>query len=196
MKTCVVCGACKPASAFPPKRARCRECLRAEERAIIDASRRWIEEYARRWHRAAGTVVHAAVAFVEGPRYGRSRTVYRPLHFYYRARHDAIMAYGGYRCACCGEGDPRFLTLDHIHNGGAEHRRQVRSNHIFRWLRNRGYPPGFQVLCWNCNCGRYHNGGECPHDAQRRANGAGATGQHERSTRPRTRDIQFRRSFR
>ncbi len=24
-------------------------------------------------------------------------------------------------------------------------------------------PEGFQVLCWNCNLGKYYNGGVCPH---------------------------------
>jgi hypothetical protein len=27
-----------------------------------------------------------------------------------------------------------------------------------------GYPEGFQVLCMNCNWGRYRNGGVCPHE--------------------------------
>ncbi len=25
------------------------------------------------------------------------------------------------------------------------------------------FPPGFRVLCYNCNCGRNHNKGICPH---------------------------------
>jgi len=74
------------------------------------------------------------------------------------------MAYGGYRCACCGEGEPMFLTLDHINNGGSKQRRQLGAgSQIFVWLRKRGYPPGFQVLCSNCNLGRHRNGGTCPH---------------------------------
>jgi hypothetical protein len=37
-------------------------------------------------------------------------------------REDVIAAYGG-RCACCGEFERDFLTLDHVNNDGAEHRR-------------------------------------------------------------------------
>jgi hypothetical protein len=28
------------------------------------------------------------------------------------------------------------------------------------------YPPEYQVLCFNCNCGRALNGGRCPHEDQ------------------------------
>jgi len=102
--------------------------------------------------------------FLERPRRRRMRDTDGPPHSYYRLRHDAIMAYGGYRCACCGEGEPMFLTLDHINNDGTRHRREVGTNQkILRSLQASGYPPGFQVLCSNCNHGRHRNGGTCPH---------------------------------
>ncbi len=83
-------------------------------------------------------------------------------------RHEAIMAYGGYVCKCCGETEPKFMTLDHVLNNGAAHRRTMGNQNsarapVFKWLRDHGYPPGFQVLCWNCNSGRHFNGGICPH---------------------------------
>ena len=102
--------------------------------------------------------------FLERPRRRRMRDTDGPPHSYYRLRHDAIMAYGGYRCACCGEGEPMFLTLDHINNDGTRHRREIGTNQkILRSLQASGYPPGFQVLCSNCNHGRHRNGGTCPH---------------------------------
>lgn len=72
--------------------------------------------------------------------------------------------YGGC-CICCGEYDLRFLTIDHINNDGQEHRKQGVGcgGNIYRWLRNNGFPKGFQTLCYNCNIARYHNGGICPH---------------------------------
>jgi len=66
--------------------------------------------------------------------------------------------------------EPVFLTLGHINGGGTRHRRKLGSGStiLFDWLRNRGYPPGFQVLCSNCNHGRHRNGGGCPHQIKQR----------------------------
>ncbi len=44
---------------------------------------------------------------------------------YYRLKDDIYKAYGGYVCTCCGETRELFLTLDHINNDGAEHRKQL-----------------------------------------------------------------------
>jgi hypothetical protein len=81
-------------------------------------------------------------------------------------------AYGGCKCVCCGESDPEFLTLDHINLDGGDQRRKESSSgknwgwgghHLFRQLRKNGFPPGFQVLCMNCNFGKTRNNGVCPH---------------------------------
>lgn len=74
-------------------------------------------------------------------------------------------AYGGPKCNCCGEDNIKFLTMDHINNDGNLHRREDSSvgPGLYRWLDRNNYPPGFQVLCWNCNLGKAHNKGICPH---------------------------------
>lgn len=77
----------------------------------------------------------------------------------------ALAAYGS-KCQCCGVTDSRFLTIDHVAGNGADHRRQVKiapGASTYRWLRDNAYPVGFQVLCYNCNCGRNINNGACPH---------------------------------
>ena len=81
-------------------------------------------------------------------------------------RDAAIMAYGGYVCKCCGETEPMFLTLDHVNNDGADHRRELGQQGgpaFYKWPRDHQYPIGFQVLCMNCNFGKQRNGGCCPH---------------------------------
>ena len=35
-------------------------------------------------------------------------------------REQVFEAYGGYKCNCCGESEPMFLSIDHIDNNGAE----------------------------------------------------------------------------
>jgi hypothetical protein len=78
-----------------------------------------------------------------------------------RLRAEVFVGYGGPVCACCGEDTPEFLEIDHIDGGGTKHRKEI-GGRLYAWLRRNGFPPGFQVLCANCNVakGRY---GVCPH---------------------------------
>lgn len=71
-------------------------------------------------------------------------------------------AYGGPICSCCDETIYKFLTIDHINEDGAIHRAAI-GKHLYRWLIENDYPPGFQVLCGSCNMGKHLNGGVCPH---------------------------------
>jgi hypothetical protein len=86
-----------------------------------------------------------------------------------RALRDRVLAaYGGPKCACpyCKDGDILdFLTIDHIENDGAAHRRMIGKGGAptYRWLVRQGFPPGYQVLCWNCNRSKHANGGVCAH---------------------------------
>ena len=86
----------------------------------------------------------------------------------WRTRKDqAYKHYGGYQCACCGETEPKFLTIDHINNDGAKHRREIGrgGDQIYSWLKEHNYPKGFQILCMNCNWGKARNKGVCPHNS-------------------------------
>ena len=96
-----------------------------------------------------------------------------------KLKREVMDAYGG-ACACCGEAELVFLTIDHIEENGAEHRRKMAAEsgaheysqagaRTYRWLRNNGFPKGFQVLCANCNCGKHWNGGICPHQTTKEA---------------------------
>lgn len=77
---------------------------------------------------------------------------------------EVFMAYGGFKCSCCGETIDKFLTIDHINNNGNDHRRKIGSSSLYKWLKANNFPPEFQVLCYNCNLGKYLNGGKCPHN--------------------------------
>lgn len=84
-------------------------------------------------------------------------------------KRQALDHYGG-KCVCCGEAGRPFLSFDHVNNDGADMRRKVPSTNggggLHYWLRRNGYPAGFQILCFNCNVAKHHNGGICPHQAK------------------------------
>jgi len=75
-----------------------------------------------------------------------------------------VYSHYGSVCSCCGESNLGFLSIDHINGGGFKHRTEVGGGlGILYDIRKRGYPPEFQILCFNCNLGRQLNGGVCPH---------------------------------
>lgn len=81
-----------------------------------------------------------------------------------RVRKIAVLEHYGRSCACCGEANPKWLTIDHIVPiGGTKARRAAGHGSMVDWLAKHNFPEGYQILCWNCNVGRYHNGGICPH---------------------------------
>jgi hypothetical protein len=95
-----------------------------------------------------------------------------------KLKAETFAAYG-YKCNCCGENEIRFLSIDHISENGAEHRRQETGSKghrnsgtgakMYGWLKRHGFPKdNFQLLCANCNVGKHFNGGVCPHQHQYR----------------------------
>ena len=67
------------------------------------------------------------------------------------------------KCNCCREKCVQFLSIDHIKGDGAAHRRKVSGGaRLYKWLRDNGFPKGYQVLCFNCNFAK-HAFGACPH---------------------------------
>lgn len=82
-----------------------------------------------------------------------------------KLKHETFEHYGGIKCNClgCDITNIMILELDHINGGGNRHRREIGGDRrIYMHLKKLGYPSGFQVLCANCNKGKYLNGGSCP----------------------------------
>ena len=72
---------------------------------------------------------------------------------YYENRIKVIEHYskGKNCCARCGLSDIRVLDLDHINNNGYEHRKEIGTLNIIKWILENNFPTGFQILCKNCN---------------------------------------------
>ena len=111
--------------------------------------------------------------------YMRKRRLERPdlikLHNIQRAEKrlenkvKVMMHYskGTMKCICCGVTGIEFLTLDHIDNNGADHRRQAKTRagcDFYAWLLKTNYEDeNIQVMCYNCNCAKKDTG-VCPHN--------------------------------
>lgn len=83
-----------------------------------------------------------------------------------RLKRRVLEAYGGAQCACCGETESIMLTIDHVAQNGAAHRRETGNSgqSFHRMLEKNGYPPGYRVLCRNCNYAVFFSPNHvCPH---------------------------------
>lgn len=80
-------------------------------------------------------------------------------------RLEVMANYGGPVCVGCGETELEVLQMDHINGGGRKHVQSdgVKGKGLCRWLRDNGFPPGFRVLCANCNV-RAHRKVPFPND--------------------------------
>lgn len=76
-----------------------------------------------------------------------------------------VLEHYGKICKCCGVTNYEFLTLHHVNNDGATHRKEIGA-HIYRWAKKNGFPNSLEVNCMNCNWakGKY---GYCPHEMER-----------------------------
>lgn len=80
-----------------------------------------------------------------------------------RLRRLVIGTYSNQRsiCACCGESEFDFLTIDHINgkriDGGPGTYPQT-GYPLYRWLVRNQFPQGYQVLCMNCNVSKGKHG--------------------------------------
>ena len=88
-----------------------------------------------------------------------------------KAAKEVIFNFYGHKCVCCGEQEPKFLTIDHINNNGKEDRGKGRATEWYlalaRKIRQGNPPTDLRILCYNCNCGRQRNGGLCPHEQKK-----------------------------
>ena len=73
-------------------------------------------------------------------------------------KQEVLTHYGNGKCACvnCSFDDIRALSIDHIEGGGHKERLKLGKGldrggvSFYRFLRQRGYPEGYQTLCMNC----------------------------------------------
>lgn len=124
---------------------------------LSEEGREYRAEYQREWRRRNPTYIRDYNA--------RNREAL--IFERHRLRIMTLEAYGGTppKCACCSEHALEFLTLDHVAGGGNADRKangHKGGTAQYRALRKNGFPPGFRVLCWNCNSAIGIHG-YCPH---------------------------------
>ena len=148
-RVCVGCGKSTPELG----RARCVRCL---DKTRKSANRYYVKRKANNLCGACGGPRDVDNNYISC---SSCRSKHRELTA--TAKVDAMNAYGGCACACCGETTLDFLSIDHVNGGGRKHRQTIKSN-FYEWLNRNKYPSGYQVLCLHCNYAKYLHGA-CPY---------------------------------
>ena len=175
MKTCTKCGETKALFRFytsqrsPDGRlAECKECFKKRATLRYELNRAHCLKVAKVYREANREKI------INGHReyyhHNKGRHRINGYVYHQKLRDDVIEGYGG-SCDCCGETNRIFLTLDHVNNDGAAHKKTLGSGrgNIYRYARRNHYPNDLRLLCWNCNSGRSVNGGICPHEQERQS---------------------------
>lgn len=123
----------------------------------------------RKRRRATDPEYHAYVRDMERRSHSKNRAniLFCRQARRFRDRFLVLHHYSDGKCECCGERQWEFLAIDHINGGGNKHRYKDvgsrSSTSLYAWIIKNDYPPGFRVLCHNCN-GVLTRYGYCPHE--------------------------------
>lgn len=167
-KTCGACGESKPLTEFYRRKDRpggeeyrsdCKECRKAK---VLS----WRQENPDRCRRYSRTYMRKVRPSLSRKAQELKTAVFR--------------AYGG-SCACCGEAEFEFLTLEHINGDGHLHKKSLKGVSfeegqswwgngatalhlkVYLDLKRKGFPrEGYCLLCWNCHMATRY-GKPCPH---------------------------------
>jgi len=158
MRKCTKCGKEKPATIEYFRRNRnglrgeCKDCsMKYSSMRRLENANRQKEYYAS--HKEYYSQMNKKYHKLNGKR--RHQELKR-----------GVVEYYGGKCECCNEDRIEFLNIDHINGGGNSHRSLVgRGRSFYCWLKKNGFPPGFRVLCFNCNFAKYAYG-KCPHQIE------------------------------
>lgn len=155
---------CSLAYALKSNNYICRKCWNAQKKIKRDSNpekyRKLEREKRLRLKQSNPEKYWARVRAQESRRKGK-RTFSSPKQLEQRRKQrirlkiEVLTHYCGGLPKCkCGYEDIRALSIDHTNGGGGRHRKELKEIYghtkIYQWLKNNGYPLGFQVLCMNC----------------------------------------------
>lgn len=174
MESGKICKRCGPLSedavrVFRSGRWSCVACARSRKKKYADANVEKVKGFQDRWYQDNKADILAkmsdfrkenpeAARELRAAHYGRRKGHIRGRVKRYKdsVKETVLRHYSGRespKCSQCPVTDPGCLTLDHTENDGSEHRKELgfSGNSFYLWIVRNRFPPGFQVLCMNCN---------------------------------------------
>ena len=164
------------------KRRQDKKYYQNNKERVLERNKQWRienEEYIRQWHTKYMKEKRNEPRFKEHylglQRNRRNSNKEKTAYFNAKktlvARIEIIQAYSlGRCCACCKEDNIFLLSVDHIDGKRLkeeiEHEKKygvkMAGLSLYMLLKKKGFPKGYQILCYNCNLSKGHHG-MCPH---------------------------------
>lgn len=155
MKFCICCNTDKKESGFSKNKSSgdglsfyCKECKSEANKSYYIKNRIFLSAKGKNYQQKIYKLNKVNIL--------SSKKKYRERVF-----ENVLSGYGN-KCACCGEQNKEFLTLDHVNGGGAAHRKIRHQYGIYRDVINGGFPSNYRILCMNCNWATRYSM-VCPH---------------------------------
>lgn len=160
-RLCTICGRLLPVSqfnrigtsvrGFPYYSSYCKACTAIRFRAWARVNRDKIAASGKAY-RATN---HAVLQEKRAQYYLANREAISKRAATWRAalRYGALVRYSGSdppKCVSCGFDNIKALQIDHVDGDGLLERKNHPNDATMLGLKRRGYPPGYQVLCANC----------------------------------------------
>lgn len=174
MRTCVHCWVGKPDSEFGRDKKRedginrrCKACNNADTRRLYRQREAvGLCHCGRKRKKGGKTCSTCRGKFIQW-RYRNLPSVKNKQRSSRQDIKRRILEHYGCKCMCecgCTTKTPLKLTVDHINGGGNAHRRAIKKygHNFYVWMIKNNFPPGFRLLCFDCNCSRKNNFGVCP----------------------------------
>lgn len=159
MKTCSTCKKEQSLDQFYFRKSKgkhysvCRACVRKANKRYYKANTEKVKGISKRYYQERKDTPE----FKE-----KQKRFQSALH-----KRNKRIALGkiGLRCACCGESQIDFLTIDHVNNDGHLHRKEIKGYQLYALIAKPEFKSKYelQTLCFNCNFAKRYNGGVCPH---------------------------------
>lgn len=167
MKTCTKCGQSKSLESYyydnhkvDKKHPECKSCFnqRMKETRKTKAYKIYFNPYQKEWQRK----YRKTAKYIAWRKQALTKQAIKSRELKY-----LVMKHYGSQCVCCGIKEICFLSIDHKNNNGylerVEKKNRPSGYFMYKKIIARNYPNDLQIMCFNCNVAKQHNGGECPH---------------------------------
>jgi hypothetical protein len=162
MKQCKTCGKLKDESLFE-KTKKVKSGIGAN---CIDCHKKYMRDMAKKYYKnnPQRFIKRNKKWWKDNPE--KTKEIKQKTSLKLKKEVFELIGDGEIKCACCGESEINFLSIDHKNNDGSYERKKLGLKgglQFYRYVRDSRNPKQhYQILCFNCNLSKGFYG-KCAH---------------------------------